>query len=291
MRTAHGSSSMQKRLAPQRRSARTTTVGPKLPLSFRRPDLAREWHPTKNGHLTLDACATNSTQPVWWQCQQNPHHVWRASLKSRYSKRTGCRRCTLAMRAWNNESFQARTLSRKSPELAATWHPTKNGTLTPKDVTFNSRQRVWWQCPSNPHHVWDTTVNNRQRSNCPFCAGRFHRAIGSRHRWQDPISLTHPHLVPEWHPTRNGRISPNQVTAGSKRLIWWQCALNPDHAWQTPVHRRTLTRSTCPLCRNERRRVLELTREKNPQPRKSRFLRPRPRPPANPLLPWETSHP
>ncbi|MDE3052166.1 MAG: zinc-ribbon domain-containing protein, partial [Nitrospirota bacterium] len=220
-----------------------------------------------------------------------PHHVWRASLKSRYSKRTGCRRCTLAMRAWNNESFQARTLSRKSPELAATWHPTKNGTLTPKDVTFNSRQRVWWQCPSNPHHVWDTTVNNRQRSNCPFCAGRFHRAIGSRHRWQDPISLTHPHLVPEWHPTRNGRISPNQVTAGSKRLIWWQCALNPDHAWQTPVHRRTLTRSTCPLCRNERRRVLELTREKNPQPRKSRFLRPRPRPPANPLLPWETSHP
>ncbi|MDE3051112.1 MAG: zinc-ribbon domain-containing protein, partial [Nitrospirota bacterium] len=60
---------MQKRLAPQRRSARTTTVGPKLPLSFRRPDLAREWHPTKNGHLTLDACATNSTQPVWWQCQ------------------------------------------------------------------------------------------------------------------------------------------------------------------------------------------------------------------------------
>jgi len=66
-------------------------------------------------------------------------------------------------------------------ELAATWHPTKKGTLTPEDVTYSSRQRVWWQCPSNPHHVWDTTVNNRQGSNCPFCAGRFHRAIGSRH--------------------------------------------------------------------------------------------------------------
>jgi len=186
---------MDKRPAPQRRSTRPTKAGPTLSLSLRRPDLARDWHPTKNGLLTLDQCAANNTHPVWWQCHQNPHHVWRASVKSRYSKRTGCRRCTLAVRAWNNESFHTRTLSRKSPELAATWHPTKNGTLTPNSVTFNSRQRVWWQCPSNPTHVWDTTVNNRQRSNCPFCAGRFHRAIDARHRWQDPISVAHRELM------------------------------------------------------------------------------------------------
>lgn len=276
----------------QGRSGRATgKTRPILPLSLRRPVLAQEWHPVKNGQLTLDAVAANSTQQVWWQCHRNPQHVWRASVKSRYSKRTGCRRCTLAMRTHHDESFQNRTLSRISPELAATWHPTKNGTLTPDDVTFSSRQRVWWQCPTNPHHVWDTTVNNRQRSHCPYCAGRFHRAIDARHRWRDPISVTHPQLIHEWHPTKNGRVRPNLLTAGSKRLVWWQCARKAAHTWQTPVHCRTLARGTCPLCRAERRAIRKLEREKHPQPRKTRFLRLRPRPPANPLLPWETSHP
>jgi hypothetical protein len=118
------------RTSPLRYPERGRGTATKTPLSARRPDLAREWHPTKNGRLTLDQCAANSPQSVWWQCHQNPHHVWRASVKSRYSKRTGCRRCTLARRAYQDESFHARTLSRKSPELAATWHPTKNGTLT-----------------------------------------------------------------------------------------------------------------------------------------------------------------
>src|SRR5262249_12029548 len=246
---------MHTRPAPQRRSTRAMKAGATPSLSLRRPDLAREWHPTKNGLLTLDQCAANRLQPVWWQCHQHSQHVWRASVKSRSSKRTGCRRCTLARRARNHESFQARTLIRKSPELAATWHPTKNGRLTPEDVTLHSRQRVWWQCPSNPHHVWDTTVNNRQRSNCPYCAGRFHRGMDARHRWQDPISVTHPQLMGEWHPTKNGRTRPHHLTAGSKRLVWWQCAVNPDHAWRTPVHCRTLTRQSCPLCRAERRAI------------------------------------
>lgn len=277
------------RASPSWHPGRGRGTATKTPLSVRRPDLARDWHPTKNGLLTLDQCAANSTQSVWWQCHQNPQHVWRASVKSRYSKRTGCRRCSLATRAWNNESFQARTLSRKSPELAATWHPTKNGTLTPDDVTYNSRQRVWWQCPSNPEHVWDTTVNNRQRSNCPFCIGRFHRATDARHRWQDPISVTHPQLLAEWHPTKNGRLRPQHLTAGSKRLVWWQCGRKPAHVWQTPLHCRTLTRGTCPLCRAERRAISELKRLTDEQPRKRRFLRVGPRRPINnPVLPFET---
>jgi len=278
-------------LRPQPRgpARATTTARPTPPLSVRRPDLARDWHPTKNGRLTLDHCAANSPRPVWWQCSHNPQHSWRASVKSRYSKRTGCRRCTLAMRARHDESFQARTLSRKSPELAATWHPTKNGTLTPDDVTYHSRQRVWWQCPSNPHHVWDTTVNNRQRSHCTYCAGRFDRSTDTRHRWPDPIAVTHPQLVREWHPTKNGATRPTRVTAGSTQRVWWQCAVNPRHEWRTPVHYRTLTHSACPLCRAAQRALRQLKREQTPRLRTSRFLRLPSRPTTNPLRPWDSS--
>jgi hypothetical protein len=30
------------------------------------------------------------------------------------------------------------------PEISNQWHPTKNGELTPNDVTYGSNKRVWW---------------------------------------------------------------------------------------------------------------------------------------------------
>lgn len=39
------------------------------------------------------------------------------------------------------------------PKVAAQWHPTLNGQLTPRMVTAGSRRKVWWQCPEG--HVWN----------------------------------------------------------------------------------------------------------------------------------------
>ncbi|MBF0217854.1 MAG: zinc-ribbon domain-containing protein [Candidatus Omnitrophica bacterium] len=39
-----------------------------------------------------------------------------------------------------------------NPSLAKEWHPTKNGKLTPKDVTPGSDRKVWWQCKKG--HEW-----------------------------------------------------------------------------------------------------------------------------------------
>ena len=38
-------------------------------------------------------------------------------------------------------------LGNKLPEIAKEWHPAKNRNLTPKDVTYGSYKKVWWQCP------------------------------------------------------------------------------------------------------------------------------------------------
>ena len=60
-----------------------------------------------------------------------------------------------------------------NPAVAASWHPTLNGTLTPEDVTTGSRHKVWWACPEG--HVWKAVVYSRarkQKTGCPVCAGR-----------------------------------------------------------------------------------------------------------------------
>ena len=43
-----------------------------------------------------------------------------------------------------------------------------------------------------------------------------------------------PELVAQWHPTKNGEVTPDQVTAGNKKKkLWWTCPKGPDHQWQT----------------------------------------------------------
>ncbi|WP_253156593.1 zinc-ribbon domain-containing protein [Stieleria tagensis] len=55
-------------------------------------------------------------------------------------------------------------------EIASTWHPTRNGDVTPADVTRQSATKRWWICGTNPEHVWSESVQNRvNRRQCPEC--------------------------------------------------------------------------------------------------------------------------
>ena len=52
-------------------------------------------------------------------------------------------------------------------------------------------------------------------------------------------------LLEQWHPTKNGDLTPRMVTAGSTKKAWWLC--DKGHEWQaTILNRRHGTR--CPGC-------------------------------------------
>ena len=36
---------------------------------------------------------------------------------------------------------------------------------------------------------------------------------------------SYPHLVKEWHPTKNGELTPNDFTYGSNKKVWWRCPI------------------------------------------------------------------
>tara|TARA_B100002003_G_C13687805_1_gene346897 strand:- start:95 stop:469 length:375 start_codon:yes stop_codon:yes gene_type:complete len=64
------------------------------------------------------------------------------------------------------------------------------------------------------------------------------------------LAVKNPELIEEWHPTRNGDLTPDQVTPGSNRKVWWRCSRG--HEWKAVVNDRT--RGTgCPFCNRERR--------------------------------------
>jgi hypothetical protein len=128
------------------------------------PDLAKEWHPTKNGDLKPTGVAPKSSEKVWWKCEKE--HEWPATVSNRSNGR-GCPYCA------GQKVCEDNNLEFLYPNLAKEWHPTKNGDLNPSDVTPGSHQKVWWKCLKKPKHEWPATVNNRARgSGCPYCAGQ-----------------------------------------------------------------------------------------------------------------------
>jgi hypothetical protein len=228
------------------------------------PQLLREWHPTKNGKLDPRAMPRASNRKVWWQCLRDREHVYAATVSHRTVQRSGCPFCA-GKRVLPSESLAARF-----PKVAAEWHPARNGHLRPEDVTPTSGRRVCWQCRRDPDHVWQTAVSKRttRGQGCPFCGG---------YRVTPASSLAgrYPAVAAEWHPSKNGKLRPDKVSAKSGRRVWWRCAHNVKHTWRTSVRHRTGSESGCPRCYKDRLadRAAQRQRELAARPRPPRRVR------------------
>ena len=103
--------------------------------------------------------------------------------------RFGCAECSKKRRG---KSFtqgvvkKVGSLAETMPELSKEWHPTKNGDLTPNDITAGKFKPVWWLCPKCGYE-WQASPNNRKRGiGCPCCSGRVPRVY--RHYGGSPQS-------------------------------------------------------------------------------------------------------
>jgi hypothetical protein len=206
------------------------------------PRLLAQWHPVKNVGLRPDEISHGSGRKVWWKCDRAPDHEWRAVVANRTRRRgTGCPFCR------GKRASVGNNLADFAPEVAALWHPTRNGRLTPRDVTGRSNRIVWWKCPAARDHEWRAHIANRvQWRGCPFCSGQRLSVTNS-------LATRVPAIAKQWHPTRNRPLTPRDVIAGSRRRVWWKCPKAPDHVWQTSVADRTSRRTGCPMCLGKRR--------------------------------------
>lgn len=57
------------------------------------PEIAKEWHPTRNKYLIPENVTAKSNKKVWWQCSNNPNHEWKAVIKNRTILKSGCPEC------------------------------------------------------------------------------------------------------------------------------------------------------------------------------------------------------
>lgn len=137
----------------------------------------------------------------------------------------------------------AESLASARPDLVAQWDHARNGDLSPDDVSRSSGRRVWWVCSIADDHMWQATVSNRVHLNtrCPFC-------FNNRFCRSNSMAATHPALAEQWHPTKNGDLTPFDVRALTRTKIWWQCVVDPTHIWCSAGRSRVEGGSGCGRC-------------------------------------------
>ncbi len=205
-------------------------VTPATSLAAADPALAAEWDPDRNGDLTASVVHPSSNKHAWWRCPAG--HSWKAEIKQRSRQHTGCPVCASSVN-------HGRLLISTSPDLAAQWSDLLNDG-GPGTITTGSKLKAWWRCPTDSRHLWRAPIRSRVvgQTGCPYCA----------HKRPTPatcLAAAAPQLLGEWHPDRNGALSPTDVLPRSNTPVWWRCPAG--HEWATPPATRLAGRG-CPDC-------------------------------------------
>ncbi len=196
------------------------------------PQVAAEWHPTKNGSVTPNDVYAKSANKYWWLCKNG--HEWLAMIANRT---LGCDCPYCAGRKVCSDNC----LAILYPQIADEWHPTKNGSMTPRDVVPGTKNKYWWLCKSG--HEWQISCDNRVRSRhgCPYCTGQ-------KVCFDNCLATMYPKIAAEWHPSKNGNITPSDIVAGTPKEYWWLC--KKGHEWQRSGDARVRRGRGCPYCAN-----------------------------------------
>ena len=190
------------------------------------PELAAQWHPTKNGNLKPTQVTANTERKVWWLfsyddpiTRKHFDFEWQASILNRNSGRSNCPYLSgkLVLEGFND-------LQTINPELAAQWHPNKNGDLKPIQVSVSTMKKVWWLFPyddpvtgNHYNFEWQASISSRNNRGtcCPYLSGK------KVFTGFNDLSTINPKVASQWHPTKNGNLKPTQVPANSNKKVWW----------------------------------------------------------------------
>lgn len=169
------------------------------------------------------------------------------SLEEQYPERFN-KLCEMVLGRWNcpeeREKFYKeweKSVMNKFPELIDEWDYAENYPWMPWNFSSQSNKPVSWICEKG--HKWEVSLNDRVAYNtgCPYCSGR-KVLVGF-----NDLATTNPELAKEWHPTKNGNLTTQDVTSGSHTEVVWICK-ECGNEWETEIRYRTNLKTGCPKC-------------------------------------------
>lgn len=189
--------------------------------------LSKLWDAEKNAtaspSATAGAILVRSYRAAWWRCGKG--HSYQRSPRSMLSD-ASCPDC--------KHRPTANTIAKVRPSLIPLWNLEKNGERTPASVDASFAGNAWWRCAQG-HDFQRPPLLMVRDANCPTCAVL-----------AKSLAITNPAVAKEWHPARNGAVTPAQVEATHIMNAWWLCPNG--HEYQATVRLRAGGNHRCPTC-------------------------------------------
>lgn len=222
-------------------------------LEYKNPELASQWHPTKNGRLTPMDVMEYTNKKVWWIYPYDDPRTgkyFEFEWEAKVSDRARGRGCPFLPSAGKRQVWKGyNDLETLRPELATEWHPIKNKDKYPSMFTEYSHEKVWWlysyDDPRTGKHFdfeWETTIASRSSGrNCPFLSNE------SVWRGFNDLETLNPELAKEWSPNNSKRAYEFCPVSGEKVL--WIC--QKGHEYKASISQRNRG-SGCPYCNGKK---------------------------------------
>lgn len=137
------------------------------------------------------------------------------------------------------EKYKTRiNLSEVELDFVKEWDYEYNKGYSPEDFKPQSNKKVWWRCRRG--HSWEARIQRRFFGDgCPYCSGK-------KVSDDNCLSNANPKLAKEWNFAKNDVLTPDSVTSGSSKKVWWICGCG--HEWRARIDHRN-NGSGCPACR------------------------------------------
>ena len=212
------------------------------------------WDDDKN-QSSIENTDINSKNAYWFLCHLG--HSTRTRV-TRFVK-NGCSYCNTINRtiSVNREFYKSNPSVKKSLDLSQISFD--------KVLQTPAKDLLTWKCISNGcENVFQSTRGDRARSDesrrrdmCASCSEgrRIHRQKKRIVKTRGSLQDLHPKISSEWHPSKNGKVKPSDISASTNVSFWWLCPVG--HEYKAKVNNRTQLNRGCKYCRDFGTSLLE----------------------------------
>lgn len=194
------------------------------------PELAKEFHPTKNGNTKLENYKESSGKKVWWQCEKG--HEWEAVINTRTKRGYSCPICS------NQKIVHGiNDLKTVYPDIAKEISIVGNEGIDLDQLSCRSSRKIMWMCPSGHEYKAAICKRTTRGDGCPFCSGK--RPIPGK----TDLGTIHSEVKVYWNLKANGNIE--NYSSGSCKEVEWQC--QNGHHWKNKIFKQ-VNANICPYC-------------------------------------------
>lgn len=263
-------------------------------LATTHPEIAKQWHPTKNKNLYPYMFSYGSTQKIWWKCSKG--HEWYATPNERTNKEEhtllNCPICSSELKtsfaeqsilyylklyteAHNRKKVYEKEIDIWLPGVnigiehdGMYYHQNKEKDQNKIEFFLQKGIKIITVRESKSNNVEDNVLEYDYRSlkslnkvieellkmlgfEIKSKIDVEYDTINIQNQYiqmekQNSLTKQRPEIAKEWHPLKNGNLTPQQYSCGSHKKVWWlgKCG----HEWQQVIKNRALAGAGCPIC-------------------------------------------